>query len=126
MAGIKIETPDGCIVKTKDGKAELKWANTFAANRTQGFNSAQKYIDSEVLRYDAALVPFDTGMLQKSGTLGTVVGSGEVNYIASYARAQYDTKQTRSYDKDRGGKWFERMKTKHKADIKKGAGKFLK
>lgn len=78
----------------------------------------QEIIDSEVLRLCAPLVPFRTGSLERSGTLGTVIGSGEVKYIAPYARAQYyNTAQTRSYDPRRGGKWFERMKTANKDQI---------
>ena len=64
------------------------------------------------------MVPKRTGALEKSGTLGTVIGSGEVKYIAPYARQQYyNTSQTRSYDPRRGGMWFERMKAANKAAI---------
>ena len=63
-------------------------------------------------------------MLEKSGILGTVIGSGEVRYIAPYARRQYyHTAQSRSYDAHRGAKWFERMKPAHKADIQRAAEK---
>ena len=34
----------------------------------------QQFVDSEVLRLTAPYIPFKTGMLIKSGTLGTVVG----------------------------------------------------
>ena len=80
----------------------------------------QKIIDSEVLRMCSPLVPLRTGTLERSGTLGTLIGSGEVKYIAPYARRQYyNTATTRSYDPRRGGKWFERMKTANKDRIKK-------
>ena len=66
------------------------------------------------------MVPLRTGTLERSGTLGTLIGSGEVKYIAPYARRQYyNTATTRSYDPRRGGKWFERMKTANKDRIKK-------
>ena len=82
------------------------------------------FVDSEVLRRCSPRVPLKTGMLEKSGTLGTVIGSGEVNYIAPYAAYQYyGTSATRSYDANRGAKWFERMKTAEKADILRGAEK---
>lgn len=72
----------------------------------------------------APRVPFKTGMLEKSGKLGTKVGSGVVEYIAPYARMQYyDTAQTRPYDPNRGGKWFERMKVVEKKNILDGAKK---
>lgn len=124
MAVQTIRTPQGTIIQGKNGKAELKWDPSFAKNRNQGFSRAQKYVDSEVLRLCSPRVPFKTGMLEKSGKLGTKVGSGIVEYIAPYARMQYyDTAQTRPYDPNRGGKWFERMKVVEKKNILDGAKK---
>lgn len=61
-------------------------------------------------------------MLQKSGILGTVVGGGEVTYIAPYSAYQYyKTAQTRSYDSNRGGMWFERGKAVERERILQGA-----
>ena len=63
-------------------------------------------------------------MLDKSGILGTQIGSGEVNWIAPYAAAQYyNTADSRSYDAQRGGRWFERMKADHRDEILRGAKK---
>ena len=74
------------------------------------------------LRYCAPLIPLRTGTLTRSGTIGTVIGSGNVQYATPYARFQYyQTAQSRSYDSRRGAKWFERMKTAHKADIQRAA-----
>ncbi len=88
------------------------------------FNRKQIVVDNEVLRYCSPLVPLRTSMLEKSGTLGTVIGSGEVKYIAPYARFQYyQTAESRSYDSRRGAKWFERMKAAHKKDIQRAAEK---
>lgn len=129
MSGIKIETPRGCIVKNDKNKAELQWNDAFAKNRTQGFNKVQVFIDSEVLRLCDPYVPMDTGMLKKSGILGTVVGSGEVIYIAPYARIQYyNNKGTGNNNKSglRGPYWFERMKADHKKEIFEGAKKIVK
>ena len=69
-------------------------------------------------------MPLQTGMLEKSGKLGTEIGSGEVNYIAPYAADQYyNTSETRPYDSNRGANWFERMKVDEKESILKGAEK---
>lgn len=114
MAIQTITTPRGL----NNGKAEFTWNPSFAANRNQSFSKMQKVIDSEVLRRCSSRVPIDTGMLEKSGTLGTTVGSGEVQYIAPYAKKQYyDTSETRPYDPNRGAKWFERMKASEKEEI---------
>ena len=83
----------------------------------------QQFVDSEVLRLTAPYIPFKTGMLIKSGTLGTVVGTGEVNYIAPYAAKQTQTATSRSYDAQRGGQFFERMKIDHRDEILRGAKK---
>ena len=125
---IIISTPRGQIIQntTKGGKvtAKLDWNNNFGAQQTDKFSRAQKFVDSEILRLDAPYMPIKTGTLIKSGQLGTEIGSGEVNYIAPYAAAQYyDTSQSRSYDAQRGGNWFERMKVDHKDEIVAGAKK---
>lgn len=127
---VVIKTPRGQIINasTKNGKvrAELTWNPAFAASRTEKFSRVQKFVDSEVLRYCSPRVPLDTGMLERSGKLGTVIGSGVVQYIAPYAAKQYyDTANSRSYDANRGAKWFERMKVAHKRDILDGAKKMM-
>ena len=55
-------------------------------------------------------------MLIKSGTLGTVIGSGSIEYITPYARRQYYEHKARS-------KWFETMKASKKDVIREGAEK---
>ena len=125
MAGVHhIDTPRGSIIKTGETSCELVWNEGFGQKRREDFNRKQRIVDSEVLRYCSPLIPFRTGMLEKSGTLGTVIGSGEVQYITPYARFQYyQTARSRSYDRRRGAKWFERIKTAHKADILRAAQK---
>ena len=123
-----ISTPRGQVihVATKGGKvtAKLEWDRSFGPRYTKQFNAKQKFVDNEVLKHDAKYIPLRTGMLMHSGTLGTVVGSGLVQYIAPYSHHQYyNTAQTRWYDANRGAKWFERMKAIHKEDILRGAGK---
>ena len=125
MSGLKVITnPRGTIISSKNGQATLSWNPNFASQRNEQFKKKQMFVDSEVLRRCSLRVPFRTGMLEKSGIMGTVVGSGEVNYIAPYAAHQYyDTAEVRSYDANRGAKWFERMKTAEKEDIFRGAEK---
>lgn len=123
---LTITTPRGTVfnVTTKSGKtkAVLEWNPGFGREYTGNFTRSQKFVDSEVLRFCSARVPFQTGMLQKSGILGTEVGSGEVRYIAPYSAFQYyKTAPTRSYDANRGGKWFERGKAVERERILQGA-----
>lgn len=117
-----IYTPPDRQIDWGGGSCFLRWSGNFAAARNAMLHRKQKVVDSEVLRYCAPLIPFRTGALTRSGTIGTVIGSGNVQYTTPYARFQYyQTAQSRSYDRCRGAKWFERMKTAHKADIWRAA-----
>lgn len=113
----KIETPAGQIVttRTKNGKytTKLTWNAGFGPEQTTRYTQAQKFMDSEVLRRSDPFVPMKTGMLKKSGTLGTDIGSGEVKWIAPYAHAQYYRKGSigSQTGANRGPYWFERMKS---------------
>lgn len=134
MSGITIKTPRGEIVQTKSANgsiiAKLTWSKTFAAERSGNFTKVQKYVDSEVLRLSDPYVPMQTSMLKKSGILGTVVGSGEIKYIAPYTRKNYYKnagKGRQGLQRGGGGlrgkQWFERMKADHKSEIISGANK---
>ncbi len=75
----------------------------------------QKFIDSECIRCMDKYTPFRSGVLKKSVTLGTVIGSGKLRQIAPYARRNYYHNAGRgtegmAYGGLRGPKWFERMK----------------
>ena len=94
----------------------------FQLSVSQRFSLAQKIVDSEVLRRSDPYVPFLSGKLKESGTLGTVIGSGEVKYTAVYARRQYYENKCRGTEVlhasggtsgKRGAYWFERMKADH-------------
>lgn len=125
---IKITTPRGTLytVNHVNGKTScrLSWNKNFGSKTTSSFSKAQVYIDNEVLKFCSKRVPFDTGMLQKSGVLGTVIGSGTITYVAPYAAYQYySTAKSRPYDANRGAMWFERGKATEKARIMQGARK---
>lgn len=125
-ANLIITTPRGVLWQDINAFGEthvrLDWNPGFGRKMTNNFTRAQVFIDSEVLRFCSSRVPFDTGMLQKSGILGTTTGSGEVLYIAPYAARQYyETATTRSYDAHRGAYWFERGKAAEKERIFRGA-----
>lgn len=115
-----IQTPRGSIYTTNGngGKvtAKLEWNKSFSKENEQSFERKQMYIDQECIRKMAPETPRRTGVLIKSATLGTVIGSGEIQQIAPYARRQYYEHKDKSY-------WFERMKNRHKDSILKGAEK---
>lgn len=105
----------------------------FRERAEKNFAQAQKYVDSECLRHSDPYVPMDTGMLKKSGITGTVLGSGELDYTAPYAKEQYYTNAGRGKEGLnasggttglRGKLWFERMKADHKDDILRGLKEF--
>lgn len=123
----KIETPRGKISTYTISKGDLKgrtiarldWNPNFKPNMESGFASAQEFVDSECIRRMNPETPRRTRVLVKSATLGTVIGSGEINQIAPYARRQY-------YEHKEKSRWFERMKNRHKDSILKGAAKYVK
>lgn len=118
----KIESPRGEIVvsKTAGGTltSRLVWAPGFQQDHQQKFSSAQAFVDSECIRCMAPETPRRSGALIRSATLGTTIGSGEINQIAPYARRQYYEHKQKNY-------WFERMKNRHKDRIVKGAQAYL-
>lgn len=123
---LTITTPRGTVftvtLKNGSAKAVLEWKPGFGREYTGNFTRAQLFVDNEVLRFCSARVPFQTGMLQKSGILGTEAGSGEVRYIAPYsARQYYKTADSRPYDANRGAHWFERGKAVERERILQGA-----
>ena len=120
------------------GKASLKWNTNFKAKKTENYISAQKFIDSEVLKDCEPYVPFLTGVLVFTGITGTKIGSGRVSWIAPYARYQYYgkvvlqspfgggaivTKRNLKYHGGgkRGAFWFERAKEVRKDAWVRGA-----
>lgn len=106
-----IETPKGKIVQLPNGKAELVWNTSFVPTWNKRYTLAQKFLDSEVLRGCEPYIPLLTGMLIKSGILGTDIGSGEVKWIAPYSRHQYYLPRIGTHSGVlRGGFWFERWK----------------
>lgn len=120
----RITTPRGTVTITPGGKAELRWDVSFRPRWQGRYNMAQAYLDSEVLRLCEPYTPLLTGMLVKSGTLGTVIGSGLVQWIAPYARRQYYKGRapgTSVFGGLRGRYWFERMKAVSKNPLVKRA-----
>jgi hypothetical protein len=112
MTGPIIETPRGKIILTEAGtKAELVFNPGFQAKWQGRYSDAQKFVDSEVLRLCEPYTPLLTGMLVKSGILGTEIGSGLVQWIAPYAHAQYYGKRKPGSQTGalRGPYWFRRM-----------------
>lgn len=122
MTAPKIITPRGMIYQTANAKAKLEWNTTFQRWQ-RNYSAAQSFVDSEVLRLSEPYIPLLTSMLIKSGILGTFIGSGLVQWIAPYAKAQYYSKRKpgRQTGPLRGPLWFERMKAVNRNRIVGGA-----
>lgn len=120
MAGKKkftIKTPKVQTFRKGTVAIKLEWSQGFGSRKSQAFGKAQEFVDSECIRYMNPLTPRLTGAMIKSATLGTVIGSGKIQYNSPYARRQYYEHKTKK-------KWFETMKAGHKETIRKGAAKF--
>lgn len=108
----------------------------------------QEFIDQEVIRLMAPYTPMLTGVLQKTATLSTSIGTGHIQQNAPYARYQYygklmvssitgsawsrgeskvltdkDLEHNKSQHSQAGPLWFERMKADKKEQILRGAQK---
>lgn len=126
-APLKIMTPAAQTVTSGMTKATVTFRPEFGAQRTEMFARTQCVIDAAVLRYNSAYVPLRDGFYERSGTVGTVIGDGEVNYTVPYAaRHYYNPQYNFNEAPQRGAYHFERMKADHKDDIliaaKKEAG----
>ncbi len=69
---------------------------TFTVNKAKiktrlssGAQKAQRWLDNEVLKDSAPYVPRVTGELERSGIVGTKIGSGLLVYNKSYAKKQF-------------------------------------
>jgi hypothetical protein len=121
-----IVTPKGAIIQGANGKARLEWNTTFRQKWQGNYSRAQMFVDSEILRLSEPYTPLLTSMLIKSGTLGTDIGSGTVEWIAPYAKAQYygNKKTSSATGALRGGMWFERGKAVWGRTVITGAKRF--
>jgi hypothetical protein len=133
----RIDTPRGSVIKTNNGQIKLIWNPNFQLNWQHRYSKAQIFVDSEVLRLSDPYIPFQSGMLKKSGILGTEIGSGTVVWNAPYARYLYYGKAmggvapkhilnknlTYNGAPRRGAFWFERMKSDKGKQILRGAAR---
>ena len=93
------------------------------------YSAAQKFLDSEVLRDSAPYVPMRTGNLMNSGVTGTVIGSGKIEYNATYAKCMYYGVGFH-FSKDKHpqacAQWFEKAKAAKKDAWLNGVNKIMK
>lgn len=131
-------------------KLEMKNNRQLTSERgLANMGRVQKFIDSECIRLMEPYTPMLSGVLGKSATLGTKIGSGTIRQIAPYARYQYysklmvssitgssyatqgekkvltdvDLKYQKSKHPQAGKMWFERFKSDHKAKLLRDAQK---
>ena len=73
---------------------------------------AQKKLDAVVLADSNKYCPMQTGALQKSGIIATVIGSGLLSWETPYARKQYYEYPEKRHNRNPNatGKWFETAK----------------
>lgn len=106
---IMIVNERGTLRQTRSGRSIIRWNADFDRQQEQSFDRLQTFIDNTVVRHMDAYVPFRTGILKKSVLLGSRMGSGELVYIAPYAKEQYYLKRRRYSRGVRGSRWFHRM-----------------
>lgn len=130
---------------------ELNEREVIRLHNLEDEGKVQKFIDSECLRLMAPYTPFLNGQLEKSATLGTVIGSGHIQYNSPYARFLYygkvmvdpntgstyaplygkkvltenELKYSTVRHSKAGKMWFERMKVDKKEQIIRGCRKLI-
>jgi len=111
------------VIRQPKNNNGIVWKSNFGSERTKQFSSAQKIIDSEMLRLGDPMVPRKEGELIKSGIRNTKIGSGLVRYVTPYAkRMYYGVNFNFRNMPTRGAKWFERVKDRYLDAIKKKVG----
>ncbi len=144
-----IKQPKNIEIKEEKAQLNLVWSQTFGADRTARFTSAQKFVDSECIRLMVPYTPMLNGILMKSPVLGTKIGSGHIYYLNPYGRYQYygklmvssitgsayasmgekkvltgtDLNHQKSRHPQAGPFWFERMKAEKGTQILRGTAK---
>lgn len=106
----------------------IEWNKFFSSKWQNKYDKAQIFLDNEVLRLCEPYVPLITSMLIKSGIIGTVAGSGVVQWISEYAqRVYYQPNETigRPTGPLRGKMWFERMKADHGKKLIESVRRFI-
>ena len=147
MSGRTIRQPQNTTVRAQQAELKLVWSQTFSRDASKQFNTAQKFVDSEVLRRMVKYTPSRNNILSKNAVLGTKIGSGHIYYTSPYARYQYYgvlmvssltgspwarhgekkvlTSRMLTYSEARHPEaqrlWFETMKTNHLQAIMRGA-----
>ena len=98
-----------------DLKGSFEWHDR--KRLPDNYKRAQAYLDNAVLKDTDKYVPMRTGILARSGMLGTRIGSGVIEYIAPYAKKLYNGVNIR-FSKSRHplaqAKWFEASKAVNK------------
>ena len=77
-------------------------------------SAAQKRLDAAVLADSNKYCPMQTGTLQKSAIINTVIGSGRISWVTPYARKQYYEYPSKRHNRNPNatGKWFETVKAR--------------
>ena len=80
-----------------------------------GASKAQKKLDAQVVADSNFYCPLKTGTLQRSATIGSVIGSGTVRWVTPYARRQYygvGFDRSKDPNPNATAKWFEAAKAR--------------
>jgi len=116
-AEFDIIAPEPNVQLLAGSKIRFAFARNFRRRWILKHSMAQVKLDSEIIRQCEPYTPLLTGMLIKTGTIGTVIGSGKISWIAPYARRQYYSprKPGSATGALRGPFWFERAKAEWKS-----------
>jgi len=96
---------------------EIKFNGAMIEAKVTGdIEKKQKMLDAMILRDSNLFCPQDTGTLQRSAVIHTVIGSGLIEWHTPYAARQYYTwKGIRGHNRNprATAKWFETAKAQY-------------
>ena len=145
----EIKQPKNQHFGGKQNGVRLVWSSTFAQDRSESLDAAQKFVDSECIRKMKRYTPARNLILSKAAVLSTKIGSGRIVFANPYARFQYygkvmvssvtgspyarkgeskvltnrDLKYSKLRHPEAQHHWFETMKTQYGEAILRGAAR---
>ncbi len=84
-----MKQPKNEKIKAQKVEVNLVWNNTFGKDSTMKFDTAQKFVDSQCIKFMKRYTPELNHILAKSPVLGTKIGTGRIVYLNPHARYQY-------------------------------------
>lgn len=109
--------------------ARMRWNGDIEAKIQSALQKSQVVLDEQVLKDSNYFIPKDTGQLEDSSVIASLIGEGELIWDTKYARRVYygvDMNFHTDMNPNAQALWFEVAKSRFVSDWVKAAGKEVK